>query len=413
MTQVTSVWETHLFHNRLTHTLKVAQIAQRLAQSLRADPDNAEHLADGGGPHVDCTEAAALAHDLGHPPFGHIAEKELDDKCVKAGLDGFEGNAQSFRIVTRLSYRASDLPGLSLTPRTLNAIIKYPWLREGDHAGDKKWNAYETERRFFRQAREGWAGEQRSVEAEIMDWADDVSFAVHDIEDFYRAGLIPLERVTSEPAETEQFISKASAYLSRNLRNFDPGLGAESFRRVSPLLVPDSPFRSTPKHRRAVHRMANQLITLYMEALSLVSGRAVTINANLRHEVLMLKQLTWQYVVNDPALASMQVGQARLIRELFNDLMTWVRREEADQAMYRLPTQLLHNYVTLRDDGEQTNEIREGLNRRGVEDKLYDDAIRARAVADYLSGLTEEQALALYSRMRATEPQSILQSWVR
>ena len=126
VTQVVTAQEGHVFHNRLTHSLKVAQVARRLTESLvTQQPEIAEKL---GGIEPDVVEAAALAHDLGHPPFGHIAEEELDECAVRHDLkDGFEGNAQSFRILTKLAIHRIDYCGLNLTRATLNGVLKYPW----------------------------------------------------------------------------------------------------------------------------------------------------------------------------------------------------------------------------------------------------------------------------------------------
>src|SRR6185369_6533256 len=187
--------EGYLLHNRMTHSIKVAQVARRIAERLVKEQP--EECAAIGGIDPDVVESAALAHDLGHPPFGHAGEDALrraafgkeDDHL----LDAFEGNAQTFRIVTKLGCRAHDYPGLNLTRATLNAILKYPWKRgTGGDRREKKWSVYETEDREFDFARDFdflQPGDNRkSAEAEIMDWADDIAYSVHDIEDFYRVG---------------------------------------------------------------------------------------------------------------------------------------------------------------------------------------------------------------------------------
>jgi dGTPase len=202
VTQVISPDEGHLFHNRLTHSLKVAQVARRIAERVLKLQ---RQVADSVGIDPDVTEAAALGHDLGHPPFGHLAEEILNDLATKSGLaDGFEGNAQSFRIVTRLALRSRDSDGLNLTCATLNALLKYPWLR-GEGPDTHKWGAYESEREFFHWARSRDTSDcRKTAEAEIMDWADDVTYAVHDMSDFFRAGLIPLDRLASRLDESER-----------------------------------------------------------------------------------------------------------------------------------------------------------------------------------------------------------------
>jgi dGTPase len=141
-TQIAAPESGPTIHNRLTHTLKVAQVARRLSKRLGFDADGQETAA-----------AAALAHDLGHPPFGHLAEEVLNEQAKNWG--GFEGNAQSFRIVTFLALRSDDYRGLNLTARTLNAILKYPWLRDLDDPKKKikKWGAYFGEEDDFNFAR--------------------------------------------------------------------------------------------------------------------------------------------------------------------------------------------------------------------------------------------------------------------
>lgn len=190
VTQVVSASEGYVFHNRLTHTLEVAQIARRLAEKLLAqtDPALVEAL---GGLDPEVVEAAALAHDLGHPPFGHIAEKQLDALAKRhTASDGFEGNAQSFRIVNRGAAHRTDYKGLNLTRATLNAILKYPWTRDRtgqDSSGHRyeKYGAYDADQEVLVFARSGAVpASEKSVEAAIMDHADAIAYSVHDLDDF-------------------------------------------------------------------------------------------------------------------------------------------------------------------------------------------------------------------------------------
>jgi len=174
VSQVVAASEGHVFHNRLTHVLKVAQIGRGVAEQVLYDAKD-KGLAEAlGGLSLDVVESAALAHDLGHPPFGHIAEHQLDELVKKHGdTDGFEGNAQSFRIVTKLAVRSKESSGLNLTRATLNGLLKYPWFRgTGGTKHERKWGAYHAEEEDFKWVREGMRGDERkSVEAELMDWA--------------------------------------------------------------------------------------------------------------------------------------------------------------------------------------------------------------------------------------------------
>ena len=181
-TQVVAATEVGYLHNRLTHTLKVAQIGRAIAGRLSQ-----------GGALIDpdLVEVACIAHDIGHPPFGHAGESALNDAVERqrrqqlklnpdepltVPLDGFEGNAQNLRVLTRLStHREFEKPGLHLTRGALAACTKYPWRRELQGQRSRKWGAYEADRETLEWVLEGRPSDRRPVEADLMDWADDVT----------------------------------------------------------------------------------------------------------------------------------------------------------------------------------------------------------------------------------------------
>src|SRR4051812_13713299 len=180
-TQVVGPQSDDFVRNRLTHSLEVAQVARDLSRALGSQPDIAE--------------TAALAHDLGHPPFGHNGEEvlaRLGDDC-----GGFEGNAQTLRLLTRLEAKTFDgdgrSVGLNLTRATLDACTKYPW-RRGERPGPK-FGVYDDDLPVFRWLRSPEVGHRRCVEAQIMDLADDVAYSVHDVEDGVVAGRLELTRL--------------------------------------------------------------------------------------------------------------------------------------------------------------------------------------------------------------------------
>jgi dGTPase len=184
-TQVVAVGEGDFPRTRLTHSLECAQIGRELGGALGCDPD--------------LVDAACLAHDLGHPPFGHNGETALAQ--LAAGFGGFEGNAQSLRLLTRLEAKAPGA-GLNLTRATLDATLKYPWLAAaGDAPG--KFGAYADDAAVFEWIRAEAPEGRVCFEAQVMDWADDVAYSVHDLEDGLHAGVIRLDQLR-DPAERAQ-----------------------------------------------------------------------------------------------------------------------------------------------------------------------------------------------------------------
>lgn len=199
-TQVVGAGLADFPRTRLTHSLECAQIGRELAADLGADPD--------------LVDAACLAHDLGHPPFGHNGEVALDAAAADCG--GFEGNAQSLRVLARLEAKVLDdeggSRGLNLTRAALDAATKYPWTRE-DAPESGKFGVYTDDLATFQWLRAGVDGRARCLEAQIMDWADDVAYSVHDFEDGVHAGLIPLASL-GDPVIREALAALAAQVYS-------------------------------------------------------------------------------------------------------------------------------------------------------------------------------------------------------
>lgn len=206
-TQVVQPGSDDFVRNRLTHSLEVAQIGREFGAALGCD--------------ADVVDTACLAHDLGHPPFGHHGEAVLDD--LTADIGGFEGNAQTLRVLTRLEAKRvhpdGRSAGLNLTRASLDAVIKYPWRRSEAVVGSAKCGHYEDDAEVFAWIRQDAPGAQprrRCLEAEVMDWSDDVAYCVHDVEDAVTSGRIDL-RALRDPAEQRAIVDVARRWYAPDL----------------------------------------------------------------------------------------------------------------------------------------------------------------------------------------------------
>jgi dGTPase len=402
VTQVVAASEGHIFHNRLTHTVEVAQIARRLAEFLAVEQ---EDLAELYGLDPEVAEAAALAHDLGHPPFGHVAEEALDSAVKASGvMDGFEGNPQSFRVVTKLAKRHEDFEGLNLSRAVLNAILKYPWYRQTDGSWkERKWGAYHTEEEDFAFARaEHGSDGEKSAEAEIMDWADDIAYAVHDVEDFYRAGLIPLDRILKHDDDVERFMSRVFNRWRRNVAVWDYSEGelTRAFLRVIDLIrrPPISmPYEGTLEQRAVLRSTTSELIGRYIRGLRLreqdvTNQRRVERDRELDMELRMLKQLTWEYVVLNPSLGAQQHGEQRVVGELYDMFL-----DAACGGGGILPVS-----------------ARERLEAINVDVPAHQRETQyVRLAVDLVAGMTEEQAMRVHARLTGRQLGSVVDLFIR
>jgi dGTPase len=398
VTQVFQAAEGQTYHNRLTHSLKVAQIARRTAESLIKKAP-AEAVAAAGGLNADVAETAALCHDLGHPPFGHAAEEALNDRVGEKN-GGFEGNAQTLRIVCTLAIHGDEWAGLNLTRASLAAVLKYPWKRgENGQYSTHKWGAYEPESADFTFAREGMlaADFRKSLEAEVMDWSDDVTYSVHDLDDCYRSGLIPLDRLLVRPDERAKFID-----FVETLKDFSKPTRAEAEQTIRGLFDDvlgvfggtdydlDLPFAGTRKQRAGMSVLASILISRYVADLSITPDgpTRLTIPPGRKMEVWLLKQLMKFYVYESPALVGQQVGQRKLVEELFDIFLDAAAPASKQRGIVPHP-------------------FRERL------EELKTEGDRARFSCDIVASMTEQQALLMHKRLTGIEPGSVLDSILR
>lgn len=388
ITQIARAGEADVFHTRLAHTLKVAQVGRRLAEFVTRN-QTAEAVTLGVEPEV--VEAACLAHDLGHPPFGHLGERVLNELVTKHGdEDGFEGNAQSLRVLTKLAVRFQSCDGLNLTRATLAACIKYPWKRDSAHpTKSKKWGYYGIDKDAFAFARLKSTQETKTAEAELMDWADDIAYSVHDLEDFHRCGLVPWRAAFSEKGRDELVSGlleargrKKSQKEKRDLQSAHRALAELVEGTVGDRLY--DPYEATKEQRQIIRLMTSTFIGRYITETRLrvpAAGQTyLNISMQIQNEVAILKQITRRYIFTTPGLLGQQHGQERLLTELFDDLHP-VGSEKYLPRRFEYLLQRRHS--------------------------------RARRVADCISGLTEAETIALYRRLRGHESGSLLDPIVR
>ncbi len=274
--------------------------------------------------------------------------------------------------------------GLNLTRATLNAILKYPWRRRQNPKKMDKWGAYDSDTPLFDWAR-GLGPDPfvKSNEAELMDWSDDVTYSVHDVDDFYRAGVIPLDRLVLDAEERGRFYTEVFERRKGKLpENMDEIYLRGAFDALVEQLPIRKPFSPTQADRVRLRWVTSTLIRNFVTTVRVqaTGGRLrIVIEKKRRAEIFMLKQLTWHYVIKNPALATQQHGQRTIIRQLFD-------------TFYRAGTSNAPNLDLF------PISVRELLPPLPARKPATKQAL-ARTILDFIASLTEEQAIATHHRI--------------
>lgn len=299
---------------RLTHSLECAQIGRELGAALGCD--------------ADLVDVACLSHDLGHPPFGHNGETALNELAQDFG--GFEGNAQSFRLLTRLEPKAfgpSTGPrpgqslGLNLTRAALDAASKYPWARKPNSS---KFGVYDDDLDIFSWVRNGRLDERTCFEAQVMDWADDVAYSVHDIEDAVHAGHIDVG-ILQSPSGRSEVIEIAQKWFGSDFDSI--GLD-EALLRIAVLPSWPQSFDGTLQSMAELKNMTSTLIGRFCLAAQRATraeygdaslaryGADLVVPIEARYEVTALKAIAARFVMNREGATAYYAAQRHMIMEL-------------------------------------------------------------------------------------------------
>jgi dGTPase len=364
-TQVHTAGTDDFLRTRLTHSLEVAQIAREMGHRLGTDPD--------------VVDVAGLAHDLGHPPFGHNGEEVLDVLAQSCG--GFEGNAQTLRVLARLEAKVlrpdGASAGLNLTRASLDATGKYPWPRQ---PGQRKFGVYADDAEVFAWLRRGAPARARSLEAQVMDWADDVAYSVHDVEDGVYRGHLRLPDLLDDADERAALCADVAAtYSTESAAVLAPVL-VELL--ADPVLAPlagyDGSHRAQVALKQTTSALTGRFVSSAIAATQHRYGSGplrryaadLVVPRPIRVQCALLKGMALRYVMRRPGADRWYARQREILTELVHALTV------------RAPDALDPVFSPLWRTAET-------------------DAARLRVVIDQVASLTDPAAVAWHHRLAA------------
>jgi dGTPase len=452
VTQVISAGATSgVVHNRLTHTIKVTAVARAIAVRLLQTEDRGLLARLGGLDHV-VVQAAASAHDLGHPPFGHLGERVLDRLArERFGLaDGFEGNAQTFRVITEIEVHGPSDVGLNLIAAVRAAVLKYPWARihypdphptdwptpargaghDRHGLGAAKFSCYLIDLPEMQDALGAFPGlppGRQTLECSVMDLADDIAYSLHDVEDFHRSGVLQFSPVSGEfrswASDRKELAALDEDELARAGRQ--PGTGLERLRRH--LTSRDTWIFDEDTFAAAVERVGEEFVDGVLAQPydgSMAADRAATgfsatwideliaavapvpdpparsgyvgLSQPAWHQVSVLKFVNQYFILERPDLAMLQRGQEQTVEQLVVSFDRWLtdrgdavraprRLVDLVEAATRAYARVAREYPAWLDGRTSAAD----LSRMG----------RGRGIIDYVSSLTDAQAVAYAARL--------------
>ena len=343
--QLLGISSTHFYRNRLTHSLEVAQIAGGIARDLKLDDSV-------------ISETCSLAHDLGNPPFGHAGEKILNDLAEDIG--GYEGNAQTFRILRHLEIRRYNYDGLNLTLRTLLGITKY-FHKKGENPDKPNKFLYDEDHGFLKsELQKENIDIKKSIDAQIMDLADEIAYAAHDLEDALSFGFMTLSEIMYEFQIDKRF-TEASDYF----------------------------FKIATKARNEAAK-ANRLET--SEEYSFILKKELT--ANIVHDL-----------VSDIGIVVLQDGSYQLGYKTLGKLAEGLKKLVFKTLLRKKDVQLYEKkgeriikglFEVYSDSKFNKNLSLLPPELRAIAKHLTDDSMKNRLVIDYIAGMMDSFAIQEY-----------------
>jgi dGTPase len=359
-TQVAVPWENDFQRTRLSHSLECAQIGRELGESLGADPD--------------LQDTACLSHDLGHPPFGHNGEEAL--AAIAEDFGGFEGNAQSFRLLVRLEAKTVDSNGksigLNLTRASLDGATKYPWPRSEN---TRKFGVYDDDVAVFNWMRKEAPAGKKCIEAQIMDWSDDCAYSVHDLEDAIFAGQVSVKTFEKDFADLYTVMTRDYKSDATEQEALD------AHKRLSELSAWPHYYDGSHRSLARLKDSTSQLIGRFVLAAEVETrrihgdenlsryGANLEIPREQKLEVDFLKSIAGHYLINAAHSQERYAKQQVIISELVEMLLKYPH--ELD-SFFKKPW-----------------------------DEATDDLAKMRVVIDQVAALTDPGAYALHARLIA------------
>ncbi len=360
-TQVAVPWENDFARTRLSHSLECAQIGRELGESLGADPD--------------LQDTACLSHDLGHPPFGHNGEEALAE--IAKDFGGFEGNAQSFRLLVRLEAKTVDAHGVSiglnLTRASLDGATKYPWTRSQN---PRKFGVYDEDVETFNWMRSGAPLDKKCIEAQIMDWSDDCAYSVHDLEDAIFNNQISVINFETDLAQIYNVMTHDYGSDATEQEVTDAHL------RLATLSAWPHYYDGTHRSLARLKDSTSQLIGRFVLAAEVETRRVhgegslsrysadLEIPREQKIEVDFLKALAGHYLINAAHSQDRYAKQQVIIVELV-EMLTQCAPRELDSIFVK------------------------------AWDEAADETARMRVIIDQVAALTDPGAYSLHARLLA------------